>query len=111
MKVCVTRLNMKRTLAAPLPARFSDPAFSLTGQIAAITPRPARLRMALAAVALAVLAARPTAGSALAFLKLFTGAGDASLARALLLGILHPADELVARKGGDVNPGGKRGRA
>src|SRR5689334_8386446 len=67
--------------------------------------RPRRLNLApgrLPTVALAVLAARPAAGSAHAFLELFAGATDAALAGRLLLGVLDPADELVARQRRDV---------
>src|SRR5689334_22898733 len=56
----------------------------------------ARARARLAAVALAVLAPRPAAGSAHAVLELLLGPADATLARALLLGVFDPADELVA---------------
>src|SRR5271154_3363063 len=59
----------------------------------------------LPASALAVLAARPAAGPALSFLQLFPRAPDAALAGGLLLGILDPADELVAGQGRDVLPG------
>src|SRR5271165_1648482 len=60
---------------------------------------------ALAAGALAVLAARPAAGPALAFLQLFPGPPNAALPGGLLLGILDPADELVAGQRRDVIPG------
>ena len=60
------------------------------------------------AVADAVLAPRPAAGPALAFLQLFLGPPNAALSGHLLLGVLDPADELVASKGGDVLPGIER---
>src|SRR4051812_38873757 len=47
-------------------------------------------------VALAVLAPGPATRPALALFELFLGSADASFPRLLLLGILHPADELVA---------------
>src|ERR1700759_1449195 len=64
----------------------------------------------LFAVALAVLAPRPAAGPAHAFLELFARAPDAALARGLLLGLLDPADELVAGERRDVLPGVERCR-
>jgi len=57
------------------------------------------------ASALAVLAARPAAGPALAFFQLLLGPANAARSGHLLLGILDPADELVARQGRDVLPG------
>src|SRR3712207_2232857 len=60
---------------------------------------------ALAAVALAVLAAGPAAGPAHAVLELLARPLDAALAGLLLLGVLDPADELVARQRRDVVPG------
>jgi hypothetical protein len=61
--------------------------------------------------ALTVLASRPAAGSALAFLQFLLGPPDAALSGGRLLRVLHPADELVARQGGDAPPGGERGGA
>ena len=61
-------------------------------------------RQPLAAGAVAVLAPRPAAGSALAFFQLFLGPANAALSGRFLLGILDPADELVARQGCDVLP-------
>jgi hypothetical protein len=55
-----------------------------------------------------VLAARPAARAAHAFLELFAGAADAALAGGLLLGVFDPADELVAGQRGDVKPRGER---
>jgi hypothetical protein len=51
---------------------------------------------ALPAGVVAVLAPRPTAWPALAFLQLLLGPPDTALPGGLLLGILDPADELVA---------------
>jgi hypothetical protein len=51
-----------------------------------------------------MVASRPAAGSAHAFFELFLGTTNAALARLLLLGILDPADELVASAGRDVQP-------
>src|SRR5207249_10243944 len=59
----------------------------------------------LPAGALAVLAPRPAAGPALAFLQFLLGPPDAALSGSRLLGILDPADELVAGQGRDVLPG------
>jgi hypothetical protein len=53
-------------------------------------------RVRLPAGALAVLAPRPAAGPALAFLQFLPGPADATLSGDLLLGILDPADELIA---------------
>ena len=63
------------------------------------------MRRPLPAGALAVLAPRPAAGPALAFLQLLLGPANAAFTRHLLLGILDPADELVAGQGRDVLPG------
>jgi hypothetical protein len=51
-----------------------------------------------------VLAPRPAARSTLAFLKFLLRPTDAALSGGVLLGILDPADELVARQGRDVVP-------
>jgi hypothetical protein len=50
----------------------------------------------LPAGAVAVLAPGPAAGPALAFLQLLLRPPNAALSGGLLLGILGPADELVA---------------
>src|SRR6202790_2230810 len=63
------------------------------------------LRGTLPAGAVAVLAPRPAAGPALAFLQLLLGPPNAALSGPVLLGILDPADELVAGQGRDVLPG------
>lgn len=57
---------------------------------------------------LAVLATGPAAGPALAFFQLLPGPVNAALSRHRLLRVLDPADELVARQGGDVPPGSER---
>jgi hypothetical protein len=62
-------------------------------------------RQPLPAGAVAVLAPRPAAGSALAVLQLLLRPTNAAFSRRLLLGILNPTDELVARQGRDVLPG------
>jgi len=59
--------------------------------------------------ALAVLAPRPAAGPALAFLQLLLGPANAALSRPLLLRILDPTDKLVAGQGRDVAPGSECG--
>src|SRR5258708_1439745 len=55
-----------------------------------------------------MLAPRPTAGPALAFLQLLLSPANAALSGRLLLGIVDPTDELVARQGRDVLPGSER---
>jgi hypothetical protein len=65
-------------------------------------------RVRLFAGALAVLAPRPAAGPALAFFEFLLGPPNAPLSSHLLLGILDPADELIARQGRDVLPGSER---
>src|SRR2546429_4420024 len=59
----------------------------------------------LAAVAVGVPTPWPAAGPALAFLQLLLCPPDAALSGGRLLGILDPADELVAGQGRDVLPG------
>ena len=61
-------------------------------------------RQPLPAGAVAVLAPRPAAGPALAVLQLLLSPKNAAFSGRLLLGILDPADELVARQGRDVVP-------
>jgi hypothetical protein len=58
----------------------------------------------LSAGAFAVLAPRPAAGSTLAFLQLLLSPANAALSGQLLLGLLDPADELVAGQRRDVVP-------
>ena len=72
-----------------------------------VKPRCVVLR-SLATRALAVLAPRPAAGSAPAFLQLFPCTPNAALAGSRLLGILDPADELIAGQRRDVLPGIER---
>jgi hypothetical protein len=62
----------------------------------------------LLASAFAVAAPRPAARSTLALLKLLLGPANAALSGHLLLGILDPADELVAGQRRDVLPGIER---
>jgi hypothetical protein len=64
----------------------------------------------LLAGAFAVVAPRPAAGPTLAFLKLLLGPANAAFSGHLLLGILDPADELVAGQRRDVLPGSERYR-
>jgi hypothetical protein len=58
--------------------------------------------------AFAVVAPRPAAGPTLAFLELLLGSANASFSGRLLLGILDPADELVAGQRREVPPGSER---
>src|SRR5581483_5968949 len=60
-----------------------------------------------AAGALAMLAPRPTAGPALAFLQLFSSTANTALSGCVLFGVLDPADELVTCQRGDVFPRGE----
>src|ERR1700722_4714292 len=64
----------------------------------------------LLAGAFAVAAPRPAARPTLAFLELLLGSANAAFSGHLLLGILDPADELVAGQWRDVHPGIERGR-
>jgi len=59
-------------------------------------------------VAFAVDAPRPAARPTLAFLELFLGSANALFSGYLLLGILYPADELVAGQRRYVRPGVER---
>jgi hypothetical protein len=70
--------------------------------------RIAMLGKLLPTGALTMLAPRPAARSTLALLQFLLGAANASFARLLLLRILDPADELIAREGRDVLPRGQR---
>lgn len=65
-------------------------------------------RRDLSAVSLPVLAARPAAWSAFAFLEFLVGAPDATRPGDLLLGVFDPADELVSGQRRDVHPGFER---
>ena len=60
-------------------------------------------RKPLSAGAFAMLAPRP-AGSTLALIHLLMGLANAAFSGLLLLGILNPADELVASQRRDVIP-------
>jgi hypothetical protein len=60
--------------------------------------------LAVSVGALAVTAPRPAARPTLAFLQLLLGPADAAFSGHLLLGILDPADELVAGQRRDVLP-------
>ena len=55
-----------------------------------------------------MLAAGPAARPTLTLLEFFLGAADAALSGLVLLGVLDPADELVAGQRRDVLPGGER---
>jgi hypothetical protein len=59
----------------------------------------------LSAGALSVLAPRPAAGPTPAFLQFLPGPAYAPFSGRFLLGILDPADELVASQRRDVRPG------
>jgi hypothetical protein len=63
---------------------------------------------ALFAGALAMLAARPATGPALAFFQFLLGPANATLPSHFLLGILDPADELVTGQRRDVFPRSER---
>ena len=56
-----------------------------------------------------MLAPRPAAGPALAFLQLLLGPANAGFSGDLLLGILDPVNELIAGQGRDVLPGSECG--
>src|ERR1039457_5790313 len=62
------------------------------------------MRRPLSAGALAVLAPWPAAGPTLAFLQFLLGPANAAFSGHLLLGILYPANELVAGQRRDVLP-------
>ena len=62
-------------------------------------------RPVLPAGPVAVAASRPATGPALAILQLLLGPANAAFSGHVPLGVLHPADELVARQGRDVLPG------
>jgi hypothetical protein len=62
----------------------------------------------LSAGALAVLAAGPATRPALTLLEFFLGASDPTLSGGLPLGVIDPADELVARQRRDVSPRSQR---
>ena len=68
------------------------------------------VQLALFAGSLAVPAPWPAARPAFAFVELFACPLNAAFARSRLLGVLDPADELVARQRRDVPPGIERSR-
>jgi hypothetical protein len=72
--------------------------------------RWARVVRSLLAGAFAVVAPRPAAGPTLAFLELLLGSANAAFSGHRLLGILDPADELVAGERRDGLPGTERRR-
>jgi hypothetical protein len=55
-------------------------------------------------------APRPAAGPTQAFLKLLLGSANATFSGRPLLGVLDPADELIAAQRRDVHPGSERRR-
>jgi hypothetical protein len=61
--------------------------------------------MDLPAGALSMTASRPAAGPTLTFLQLLLCPANAAFSGLLLLGVLDPANELVASQGCDVPPG------
>jgi hypothetical protein len=71
---------------------------------------PRACRRVLSAGSLAVAAPWPAAWAALTFLKLLLSPTNAALSGLLLLGILDPADELVAGQRRNVLPGIECGR-
>src|SRR5262245_2784926 len=54
--------------------------------------------------ALAMVAPGPTAGPTLAFLQLLLGSANPAFSRHPLLGVLDPANELIAGERRDVSP-------
>ena len=72
--------------------------------------KPSERRRQLSAGPLPVLAPWPAAGPTLTFLQLLHGPADAAFSGHGLLGIFHPADELIARQRCDVLPGVERRR-
>ena len=81
--------HVRRSVAAPT-------LHGCRGQVAALDALPAG--------AFAVLAPWPAAGPTLALFQLFLGPANATCSGHLLLGILDPADELVAGQRRDVPP-------
>src|SRR5205823_2810765 len=96
------RRHPTRYLLAPTSTVTAGLALPIT---AAQSRRETRSCGPLLACAVAVLAPRPAAGSALAFFQLLLGPPNAARPGGLLLGILDPADELVAGQWRDVVPG------
>ncbi len=94
-----TRRSRPTADSRPVPG---PPLALVAGQDVTLGAR--RRRWSLPAGALAVPAPWPAAGSTLAFLQLLLGPADAAFSGHLLLGILHPADELVSGQRRDVLP-------
>jgi hypothetical protein len=69
---------------------------------------PPEIRLQLLAGAFAVVAPRPAARPTLAFLKLLPGSTNATFSGHLLLGVVDPADKLVAGQRRDVVPRSER---
>jgi len=78
--------------------------------VVALVPEQGDRSLALFAVAFAVVAPRPAAGPTHPLFQLFLGPADAPFPCLVLLGVLDPADELVARQTRDVVPGLERCR-
>src|SRR5580704_2579709 len=78
---------------------------TIPAEFAEVAHRARRRRRAhLSAGALAVRAPWPAAGATLAFLQLLLRPANAAFSGLLLLGILDPADELVAGQRRDALP-------
>ena len=93
-----------KTSPASVPNRSGLPA-AAAGQ-----PLSSFYRADLPASALPMCAAGPAARTSLTFLQLLRSPADATFAGRLLLGVLDPADEFVARQRRDVLPSNKRSR-
>src|SRR5437588_417205 len=93
----------------PSATRSRMSALNSTPQLCRRTSTPRRrlrpLSRPLSAGALAMLAPWPAAGPTLAFLQLLLRPADPAFSGHFLLGILDPADELVAGQRRDVLPG------
>jgi hypothetical protein len=102
------RFIVEQGTFAQLERQASRVKLGLTEDVVSSVPaRPTtRTRRAqLPAGAFAVPAPRPAAGPTLAFLQLLLRPANATLSGRHLLGVLNPADELVAGQGRDVLPG------
>jgi hypothetical protein len=88
--------------------QFRRPRYGVPDATGAIAGLP--VGRPLLAGAVPVLAPRPAAGPALAIFQLLPSPANATLPGRLLLGILDPADELVARQRCDVLPSIERRR-
>src|ERR1700759_1355840 len=110
-----TAVSAGRRFMATIPSRLKplrwDPAEHLlcnvVPQSVVLNVSGVKSRSALFPGALAVLATRPAAGPAEAFLEFLLGPADAALSGRSLFGVIDPADELVARQGRDVLPSGQ----